>query len=86
MKGDLIKLIKKDVFKIFVKTLTGKVLVLYVSHNDTIGYVKFLVHIQTGILREEQLIVYFGKQLEEDRTIGDYNIQKESCLHLLNND
>ena len=83
MKGDLIKLIKKDVFQIFVRTLTGKTLSLYVSHNDTIGYVKILVQIQTGILPEEQRIIYFGKQLEDNRTIGDYNIQKESCLHLV---
>ena len=44
---------------------------------------KILIHIQEGILPEEQRIVYYGKQLEDNRTIGDYNIQKESCLHLV---
>jgi hypothetical protein len=83
MKGDLIKLIKKDVFEIFVKTLTGKTLDLYVSHNDTIGYVKYLVQIQEGILAQDQRLIYAGKQLEDNRTIGDYNIEKESTLHLV---
>ncbi len=83
MKEDLIKLIKKDVFEIFVKTLTGKTLDLYVSHNDTIGYVKYLVQIQEGILPQDQRLNYAGKQLEDNRTIGDYNIEKESTLHLV---
>ena len=83
MKGDLIKLIKKDVFEIFVKTLTGKTLDLYISHNDTIGYVKYLVQIQEGILPQDQRLIYAGKQLEDNRTIGDYNIEKESTLHLV---
>ena len=82
MKGDLIKLIKKDVFEIFVKTLTGKTLDLYISHNDTIGYVKYLVQIQEGILPQDQRLIYAGKQLEDNRTIGDYTIEKESTLHL----
>ena len=82
-KGDLIKLIKKDVFMIFIKTLTGKTLVLYVAQKDTIAYVKFLVQIQEGIPPEEQRIVFAGKQLEDNRTIGDYNIEKENTLHLV---
>ena len=83
MKGYLIKLIKKDVFEIFVKTLTGKTLDLYISHNDTIGYVKYLVQIQEGILPQDQRLIYAGKQLEDNRTFNDYNIGKEATLHFV---
>ena len=82
MKGDLIKLIKKDVFQIFVKTLTGKTIYLYNSNNDTIGYLKFLIQIQEGIPPKDQRLIYAGKQLKDNRTISDYTIEKESTLHL----
>ena len=83
MKGDWIKLIKKDVFQVFVKTLTGKTLCLYVSNNDTIVDLKILIQIQEGILPEVQRLIYAGEQLEDNITIGDYNIHEESTLHLV---
>ncbi|CAF1383023.1 unnamed protein product [Rotaria sordida] len=82
---NLKKLEEGTAFQVFIKTLTNKTIIIIVTREDTVENITAKIHEKTDIPRNQQRIIYGGKQLRDGLTLADYDIGKDATLHLVVN-
>lgn len=71
-----------DAMQIFVKNMHGVTITLEVDRTTTIEEIKQKIQDKKGWLAENMRIIFAGKQLDDGRTLADYNISPDATLHL----
>ncbi|XP_030386474.1 NEDD8-like [Scaptodrosophila lebanonensis] len=66
-----------------VKTLTGKEIEIDIKPTDTVDRIKERIEEKEGIPPQQQRLIFSGRQLNDDRTVADYKVQRGSVLHLV---
>ena len=69
--------------QIFIKRMTGKVITIDASDGDTILLIKEKFHDKEGLLPAQQCLLFAGRELEDDKMLSDYSIQKEAMLNVI---
>ena len=69
--------------QLFVKTLTGKTVSIEVEENESIEDVKAKISAKEGIPPEQQRLIFGGQQLQDAKTLGDYDVGDDATLHLV---
>jgi len=83
-KGDVIELKpRNNIFEVTIKMLVGRSMTLYLDSSDSVHNMKYLILCREGCPIEQQRLIFNGKQLEDNKTLVDYNIQKGSIIHLV---
>jgi len=75
---------RQPVLTLSVKTLTGTTIPLRILEaNPTIARIKMYISANSGILPDQQRLIFCGKRLEDGRECADYHITNGSTLHLV---
>uniref|UniRef100_A0A6C0CLC1 Ubiquitin-like domain-containing protein n=1 Tax=viral metagenome TaxID=1070528 RepID=A0A6C0CLC1_9ZZZZ len=74
---------RKGGYQVFINELDGSVNTVYVNANDSIYMLKCMTYMNNGISPCSQRLIFNGKQLEDSRSVSDYNIQSQSTIHLV---
>jgi hypothetical protein len=84
-KDVAVKARQEGKMEIFYINLLGQYKTIYVIKTTTIEEVKEMIEKKEGVKRCQQRLIFAGKQLEDDKTIEYYNIQRESTIHMVVN-
>lgn len=68
---------------VYIKTLTGKTLMINVDQNESIEGLKEKIQEKEGIPPDQQRIIFAGQELSDEKHFEDYSIKKEATLHLV---
>jgi len=72
-----------DNFELFVKSISGKTRTVVGNSTTTIREIKEQIREKEGVSVEESRLIYGGKNLEDTRTLGDYNLISNSTIHMV---